>query len=299
MIFLLCVFYFILYLSFASSVSAENCFFKTVHDHCHLKVIHSLIFYLFLVYFSTWACWSCTTMVTQNTVLPKNRWYNTAEGCIFSDCSIKNSHPHLAQNCTFHDNSTGSSSWKKRLNSTQSLLQIYDNAVFKWHWRSAPTLHMKTKQMSLLPANEWTLKPFEINHLYILFTLSDMQMCTITSRGGWTLFTWCHWTCQRWVWWVQTGVSRTFHDLGFPAHRAQEQLFARHLRNHDCANAARPPQRSLSSGTVLTAHAGDSPAKSCQDPGTARLCPSGNFRVMLLDVVGAQAMGTRTCIFIF
>lgn len=40
---------------------------------------------------------------------------------------------------------------------------------------------------------------------------------------------------------VQTGVSRTFHDLGFPA-----QLLARHLRNHDCANAARPPQHSLS-----------------------------------------------------
>lgn len=63
---------------------------------------------------------------------------------------------------------------------------------------------------------------------------------------------------------VHTGVSRTFHDLGFPAHTAQEQLFARHLRNHDCANAARPPQHSLSSGTLLTAHAGDSPAKSCQ-----------------------------------
>lgn len=59
---------------------------------------------------------------------------------------------------------------------------------------------------------------------------------------------------------VQSGVSRTFPAPGFPA---QEQLFARHLANHDCANAARPPQPSLSSGTVLTAHAGDSPAKSC------------------------------------
>lgn len=42
---------------------------------------------------------------------------------------------------------------------------------------------------------------------------------------------------------VEPGVSRTLPDLGFPAHTAQEQLLARHLGNHDCANAA--PQHTV------------------------------------------------------
>lgn len=95
-------------------------------------------------------------MVTQNNVLFKSRCYDTAQGCIFSDCSIKNSHPHLAKKCKFYVNFTGSSSWKKCPNSTKSLQSIYDNPEFKWYGRSAPTLHMRTKEMPLLPANEWT-----------------------------------------------------------------------------------------------------------------------------------------------
>lgn len=50
---------------------------------------------------------------------------------------------------------------------------------------------------------------------------SDMQICTIPSRGGYVTGLV---STERDG--VQAGVSRTFHDLSFPAHRAQQQLFA-------------------------------------------------------------------------
>lgn len=155
-------------------------------------------------------------MVTQNNVLPKSRGYDTAEGWIFSDCNIKNFHSHLAKKCKLHDNFTGSSSWKKCPNSTKSLLQIYVNPVFKWYWRCLLLLYT-WRQNKCLYYYKWVdLKPFEINHLYVLFTHSAMQTCTTTPRGGYILFTCCHWTRQHRVWWGSGWGQQDFPWPGFP-----------------------------------------------------------------------------------
>lgn len=120
--------------------------------------------------------------------------------------------------------------------------------------------------MPLLPANEWTLKnPLKLTACTFCLPALTCRCVTQHLGEGVMLFSPdvagpVSTECDG----VQTGVSRTLPDLAFPAHAAQEQVLARHLGNHDCANAARPPQPSLSSGTVLTAHAGDTPAKSCQ-----------------------------------
>lgn len=67
-----------------------------------------------------------------------------------------------------------------------------------------------------------------------------------------------------------------------------------HLRNHDCANTARPPQHSPSDCTVLTAHAAD---PHCQERpallARPRFDTSGNFGVMSLGIVGAQGNTRR------
>lgn len=83
------------------------------------------------------------------------------------------------------------------LNGTEGLLLLYT-------WRQNKCLYYY----------KWVdLKPFEINHLYVLFTCSDMQTCTITPRGGYILFTCCHWTCQHRVWW---GSGRCQQDSPWP-----------------------------------------------------------------------------------
>lgn len=234
-------------------------------------------------------------MVTQNNVLPKSRGYDTAEGWIFSDCSIKNFHSHLAKKCKLHDNFTGSSSWKKCPNSTKSLLQIYVNPVFKWYWRCLLLLYT-WRQNKCLYYYKWVdLKPFEINHLYVLFTDSAMQTCTTTPRGGFILFTCCHWTPSVMGFRLgSAGLSMTWVSL-----HTQPRSSCLPGWNHDCANAAHPPQHSLSVAQFWLHMLVTALPRAASDPGTARLCPSGNFRAMFLDVVGAQAMGRQTCIFIF